>query len=236
MTSELALPSLPAIPLDAPSRWTQYFETAEMLPTVSAEVLRLLETEDDSNPLTGYNLLEDMDFWNTYVALIEKGATRTAAARSLGIPPVQVAKLFRELGEPLPTDNYPRIAAIRRREHIAEIVQQVITAEGQLEMRYTNVLHEHAVVRGNPDIAKYLLERRFKEQWAPNKSVVHRGGGGPAQQGTSAGATVIHNNQVTIANISGLSDEQLERMDATSRFTAPPKKVAVPGKVIDVSE
>jgi len=235
MPADQTFPSLPALPLDEASRWSRYFESAEILPTVSSEVLRLLETEDDSNPLTGYNLLEDYSFWSSYVTLLSKGATRTAAARSLGIPPSQVAKLFRELGEPLPTDNYPRIAAIRRREFIAEIVQQVITAEGQLEMQYTNVLHEQAVVRGNPDIAKYLLERRFKDQWAPNKSVVHRGGG-PAQQGTSAGATVINNNQVTISHIAGLSDEQLDRMDSAGRFAAPPKRSAVPGKVIDVGD
>lgn len=232
MTEELAgLPSLPAMPLDAQDRWRVHFECIEQLPVLSPDTLRILEQDLDGNPLTEGRdaLLEDWDFWDRYCELLSKGATRAAAARSLGVPPALVQSLFRELGAPLPDGAYDRIATVRRREKIAAVAQQVITAEGQLELKYVGILHDAAIVRGDTKVAQYLLERRFKDQWAPNKSVVHKGEKREGAQ--SVGATVIQGNQV---NILSMSDEQLASMDRGGLKGLAPRKVAIPGKVVDV--
>jgi hypothetical protein len=84
----------------------------------------------------------------------------------------------------------------------------------------------------NPDLsaAKYLLERRFKDSWAPDKKVVHTGNG-------PGGTVVNQTNNILNApkTIVSLSDDQLAQIEAMYRESAKgdgdqPKKAGnIPG-------
>lgn len=224
MTTELV-----AVPVSEQERWRQHFDAIEQLPSIPPEALRVLEREDGSSLVADDKeaLLDDWDFWSRYCELLSKGATRAAAARALGVFPQVVQSLFHEVVLPLPELPYERIAAVDRRNRVIEVMRLVSEAEGQLELKYTGVVHEAAVVRGDVKAAQYLLERRFRQQWAPDKSVVHKGGK-EDNKGKTAGAVVIQNSQITISK---MSDEQLAAWD-TRGDAREARKVPIPGKVV----
>ena len=224
MTTELT-----AVPLSIDERWQQHFAIIEQLPHIPPAAMRVLEREDEYNLVAEGKdaLLDDWSFWSSFCELLQQGASRVAAARALGVWPQAVQSLFREVALPLPELPYERIAATERRNRILEVMQRVGEAEGQLELKYTSVVHEAATIRGDVKAAQYLLERRFRQQWAPDKSVVHKGGK-ENNKGKTPGAVVIQNSQITISK---MTDEQLAMMDTRGEDRAA-RKVAIPGKVV----
>jgi len=214
--------------------WDGYYLSMEQQSPILPEYFRLLWQQDDDSRMMDPADAMPMAQLELFFAALSVGNTRAAAARAAGILPVQLRAMKQELAKPLPSQSAARVAALLRRQRIQEFFLEVSKVEAEVEQQYVRPLHNAATRSDNPDLsaAKYLLERRFKDSWAPDKKVVHTGApGGPT--------TINQTNNILNApkTIVALSDEQLAQIESMYRDNGAGsqqgRKGGIPGMVLE---
>ena len=194
--------------------WDGYYQAIEQQAQILPEYLQLLWVHDNDARLLEPADAMPMAQLDLFFATLAVGNTRAAAARAAGILPAQLRAMKQELARPLPASPQARVAALVRRKRIEEFFVEVARVEAEVEQQYVRPLHRAATRVDNPDLsaAKYLLERRFKDSWAPDKKVVHTGN-------TPGTTTVNQTNNILNAprTIVSLTDDQLAQIEAMYR-------------------
>ncbi len=217
--------------------WDGYYMSMEQLAPILPEYMVMLHKHDDEGRYRHEHEELPMAQLELFFASLSVGNTRAASARAAGILPAQLRAMKQELAKPLPSSPAAKVAALLRRQRIQEFFDEIGRVEADVEQQYVRPLHDAATRPENPDLAaaKYLLERRFRDTWAPDKKVVHTGNSG-------GGTTINQTNTIVNAQrtVVSLSDEQLAQIEAMYRdggaSTGNRKVGNIPGQVLELEK